>query len=89
VIVTRIQLYCDNNECVSRFGGSDWKNQPHLRTRNFYPEDGPLDGAIFTMGELRKMAHSNGWTRVRLGDGRLQDVCPSCTSAAPKTGVAA
>lgn len=38
-----------------------------------YPEAGAADGAIFTPGDVRKMAKNHGWKRV---GGR--DLCIAC-----------
>lgn len=53
---------------------------------NFYPREGPVDGAIYTDNELRKEAKANGWTRQRRGALNVSiDVCPTCAKA--KDGV--
>lgn len=45
---------------------------------NHYPEDGALDGAIFTPADLRAQAYNRaGWRRAKTGFG-LEDLCPSC-----------
>jgi hypothetical protein len=60
MIVTRIQLFCDGDH------GMDI----------YFPEDGPMDGAILTAAELRKEAKKAGWGRTRAG----MDLCESCNA---------
>jgi hypothetical protein len=43
--------------------------------RNHFPEDGALDGAIFTSTMVRKEARAHGWTRTE-----QMDLCPSCSA---------
>jgi hypothetical protein len=56
MIVTRIQLYC--NECPT-----------------FFPEEGPVDGAIYSMQDLRAAAAQHDWKRKC---SPLRDICPAC-----------
>lgn len=58
MIVSRIQLFCQG----MKTGCED-----------FFPKEGPVDGAIYTHGALRKMAKKNGWSRID-----DMDVCPNC-----------
>lgn len=45
----------------------------------FFPENGALDGAIYTPFDLRQAARrEKNWARRVNGDGFLVDVCPKC-----------
>ena len=46
-----------------------------LDCRNHFPEDGALDGAIFTPAMVRKEARAVGWTRTD-----NMDLCRSCSA---------
>jgi hypothetical protein len=50
MIVTRIQLHCDSENCA-----------------NFYPREGPVDGAIHTTREIRGEAQGRHLPHVREG----------------------
>lgn len=61
MIVSRIQLYCDQDHGVDVY----------------FPEEGPVEGAIFTPAMLREDAKKQGWGRANDG-ARLVDLCPDC-----------
>jgi hypothetical protein len=61
MIVTRIQLFCDRDHGI----------EIH------FPEDGSVDGAIFTEGMLRTEAKKSGWGRAQAGGGYI-DLCADC-----------
>jgi len=63
MIVTRIQLYCANHETCGQF----------------FPADGPMDGAIFTGRDLRQEARQRaGWSSRVTPQGARVDLCPRC-----------
>jgi hypothetical protein len=47
---------------------------------SIYPNDRPLDGAIFTPAEVRAMAKRTGWKRDRV---TRKDFCFDCPHGAP------
>ncbi len=55
----------------------------------YFPADGPIDGKIVTMTELREVARDFGWTlrrKASTGGFGHCDLCPTCTA---KPGAAA
>jgi hypothetical protein len=64
LIVTRFQLYCDGEHGVPIY----------------FPEDGAVDGAILTHGEVRQEAKQQGWGR-KADHGGYVDLCPTCNAA--------
>lgn len=64
MIAMRIQLYCDEDHSLPIF----------------FPEDGPLDGAMYTLGDLRIEARKKGWGRRINSCGTLMDLCPDCNA---------
>lgn len=61
MIVSRIQLYCDQDHGVEVY----------------FPDEGPVDGQIFTAAMLREDAKEHGWGRANDG-ARPVDLCPDC-----------
>ena len=60
MIASKIQLYCDGDHGIPIH----------------FPEDGALDGTVFSHADLRREAHKEGWRRTQ-GDWK-QDLCPEC-----------
>jgi hypothetical protein len=61
MIVSRFQIFCDGEH----------------RDDVYWPEEGAVDGAIYTAGEARSEARKEGWGRADDGR-RLLDLCPAC-----------
>lgn len=65
MIVTRMQLYCDGDHGI----------EIH------YPDNGAVDGAMFTAAELRREArHVAGWARIK-----GCDLCADCARSERKS----
>ena len=41
--------------------------------KTFFPVEGPVDGALFSPGDLRREAKEYGWIRIE-----VMDFCPVC-----------
>ena len=63
MIVTRFQIHCDGDHGIPIF----------------WPEEGAVDGAIYTPAEARQDARKAGWGR-RSDQGGYVDLCPDCLS---------